>query len=418
MDDQDPRRFEQARAAFTAGLAAHADGRAAEAEALYLESLRLLPGRASTLANLGAVLLQQGRLTEALERLDASLDASREASRNASAAADASAPGAGSAPPALAHRAEALMRLGRDAEALAAFEALLEAQPSPRARLRRAECLARLGRQAEALPDAEALCAAEPGWAEAWRLHGQLLRDLGHLGDAAAALTRAGQLGDALASWLAAGLATARDAAAPARPPEGYVEALFDAYAADFDRHLVDELEYDAPQRLALGLGNARFADALDLGCGTGLVGRALRGRVDRLEGVDLSSAMLTRARATGDYARLVQADLVDHLLALPPASQDLVVAADVLIYLGELDALFAGVRRVLRSGGVFTFTVEHASEAAQAELRPTARYAHAPQSLHALAARHGLRVEHQASGKLRLEQGQAIAGLYFWLRG
>lgn len=414
MDADDPRRFEQARAAFTAGLAAQADGRASEAEALYLESLHLLPGRASTLANLGAVLLQQGRAAEALARLDASLQASLHLSPGTSSQQR---PGADAAP-ALAHRAEALMHLGRDAEALAAFDTLLGLQPSPRARLRRAECLARLGRQPEALPEAVALCAAEPGWPEAWRLLGQLHRDLGQPADAATALGRASELGDALAGWLAAGLAHARDAAAPARPPEGYVEALFDDYAADFERHLVDELQYDAPERLARGLGGTPFADALDLGCGTGLVGRALRGRVDRLEGVDLSSAMLERARATGDYTRLVQADLVDHLLTLPPASQDLVVAADVLIYLGDLDALFAGVRRVLRPGGVFTFTVEQADDAAQAELRPTARYAHAPQGLQALAARHGLGMERQEAGTLRLEQGQPVAGLYLWLRG
>ncbi len=398
MDDA--ARFEQARNSFLAGLQAQGQGRWDEAETHYRTSLAALPGRPSTLTNLGALLLQQGRPAEALLLLDQALAAEP---RNVQA---------------LAHRGDALLALGHDAEALAAFETTLALEPLPRARLRRAECLARLQRQAEALPLAEALTAGEPGWAEAWRLRGQLLLDLQRPAEAAPALAEAARLGDELAAWLAAGLARAQDAAVPARPPAGYVEALFDGYAADFDRHLVDELGYDAPARLAQGLGTARFAEALDLGCGTGLVGRALRGRVDRLVGIDLSAAMLERARAGGDYTELHRAELLAYLDGLAPASLDLVLAADVLIYLGELDPLFAAVRRVLRPGGVFAFSIEQVEGTAGVELRPTARYAHAAPLLHTLAARHGLVVEHEEAGTLRLEQREPVAGRYLWLRG
>ncbi len=194
------------------------------------------------------------------------------------------------------------------------------------------------------------------------------------------------------------------------------MEALFDGYAADFDRHL-DELEYSAPELLLGGLVGRRYARALDLGCGTGLVGRVVRPLVDRLEGLDVSAAMLERARATGAYDGLHQAELLAHLQQQAAGSVDLVLAADVFIYVGVLDAVFAAVRRVLAPGGVFAFSIEEAPSGIDFELRATARYAHSERHLGELAARHGL-VAHarEARATLRLEQRQPVAGLVMWL--
>jgi predicted TPR repeat methyltransferase len=396
-----PSPFETARAAFEAGVAAQQAGRWAEAEAHYRRSLSVLPGRPSTLANLGAALLSQGRADEALACLDEALAAHPSDHQ------------------AQAHRGNALFLLHRETEALACFEALLQQageQAPALAHLREAECLARLGRLPEALARATRLTASHPDWPEALLLHGTLLKDLGRDDEARPLLAAASAQGSALAGWLLAAIRGADARSAPPLPPEGYVEALFDDYAEGFDRHLVDELEYHAPELLALGLQGERFASVLDLGCGTGLAGRVLRPHADQLEGVDLSAAMLAHARATGLYDRLVQAEALQHLAATPAACHGLVVAVDVLIYLGDLEALFGAVKRVLAPGGMFAFTTEP-FEGAEWSLRPSARYAHAPAYLHALAARHGLRVGREEQHPLRLEQGRPLPGRYTWLR-
>lgn len=392
--------FDTARRAFEAGLADQQAGRLATAEAHYRASLAALPGRPSALTNLGATLLALGRAGEALPLL-----------QQASAAAPLHAP-------AWAHLGETLLALDRPAEALAAYERLIALpEAPPRAALRRAECLARLGRLDEALAGARALCERHADWAEPWQLAGSLHKDLGQAADALTALERAQALEPTpLAAWLLAGLRGAHDAAVPPRPPDGYVEALFDGYAAEFDRHL-ESLEYRAPELLLPGLVARRYATALDLGCGTGVVGRLVRPLVQRLEGLDVSAAMLERARATGVYDALHAAELLAHLRQQPPGSLDLVLAADVFIYLGDLDPVFAAVRRALAPGGVFAFSVEAAPAGTAVALLPTARYAHGHAHLEALAARHGLaQSPRPEAATLRLEQRQPVRGQLWWL--
>jgi predicted TPR repeat methyltransferase len=393
--------FDTARRAFEAGLAAQQAGRLAEAEAHYRRSLATLPGRPSTLTNLGATLLAQGRPAEALPLL-----------QQAGAAAPTNAE-------AWAHAGEALLALARPAEALNAYAAALALPAAPpRAALRHAECLARLGRLPEALGEARALCGRLPDWAEAWALAGSLHRDLGHADEAGAALQRALALDgdDAVSAWLLAGLRGAHDADAPPLPPPGYVASLFDGYAAEFDQHL-ESLEYRVPELLLPGLVGRRYARALDLGCGTGLVGRLVRPMVDVLEGLDVSTAMLERARATGAYDALHAAELLAHLQQQAAASLDLVLSADVFIYLGELDPVFAAVRRALAPGGVFAFSVESAPAGSDVALLPTARYAHGSAYLQTLASRHGLvHARTPEATTLRLEQRRPVAGQLWWL--
>ena len=112
---------------------------------------------------------------------------------------------------------------------------------------------------------------------------------------------------------------------APGALPQAYVARLFDDYAPRFDKHLTKNLGYRAPALIAEALSavasGRRFASALDLGCGTGLMGEALRGRVDRLTGVDLSAAMIAKARERGVYDELVVGDAAAMLGREPPGS-------------------------------------------------------------------------------------------------
>src|SRR5262249_34413521 len=105
----------------------------------------------------------------------------------------------------------------------------------------------------------------------------------------------------------------------------------------------------------------ARFAAVLDLGCGTGLAGVEFRPLAERLTGVDLSPQMIAVARGKGAYARLVADDIGRFLAAaaVEGARYDLVLAADVFTYFGDLAPLFAACASVLAPGGLVAFTVE-----------------------------------------------------------
>ncbi|TIX47832.1 MAG: methyltransferase domain-containing protein, partial [Mesorhizobium sp.] len=139
-----------------------------------------------------------------------------------------------------------------------------------------------------------------------------------------------------------------------------------------------------------------RLSLALDLGCGTGLMGERLRPIVDRLEGYDISAAMLRKARAKGVYDRLVKADLQDLVYAGPKA--DLVVAADVFIYVGALEGIVRTVAGMLAEDGLFAFSVETLADTEPAggdsfALRPSRRYAHSEAYVRIVLAANGLSV-------------------------
>ena len=102
--------------------------------------------------------------------------------------------------------------------------------------------------------------------------------------------------------------------------------------------------------------------DALDLGCGTGLMGLLLRPYCrGALVGCDLSKRMLSVGAAShpGVYDRLHAAEGVSFLNGRPPASADLIVAADVFPYLGSLSDMAAAAQAALCVGGVFCFSTE-----------------------------------------------------------
>lgn len=392
-------RFAAAREQFSTGLAHLQAGRLPQAEQALRESLALLPGRPSTLTNLAVALLRQGRPGEALPLLDEVL---------AQQPDDVEA---------LGHRGMALNQLQRPAEAGPCFERVLALAPS------RAEAWFHLGqtwqlvnRPAEAVQAYDGCLALRPDHAASWSQRGTALRDLGRNEEAAASFERALALGDddGLNAYY---LAALRGGLPPAAAPRDYVQRLFDDYAEVFDHHLVDQLGYCAPellQRMLVSLARGGFQHALDLGCGTGLCGPLLRPMAERLTGVDLSPAMLEVARQRAVYDQLLQAELCEHL-ASTGEQHDLVVAADVFIYLGDLAPVFAGVRRVLRPGGVFAFSVEPTPQGQAYTLQASLRYAHGQAALRALAAGHGLQVLHVERGALRVDEVHEVLGEY-WL--
>jgi len=197
-----------------------------------------------------------------------------------------------------------------------------------------------------------------------------------------------------------------------------YVRALFDDYAPRFERHLVENLAYCGPELIADALRRAaarrmrsyRFRRAFDLGCGTGLMARALDGAVERIEGVDLSPRMLAQARKARLYHALHEAELVAFLASRTAGEADLVVAADVFVYVADLDAAFRESRRVLARGGFMAFTVQ-AHEGGGVVLGGDARYAHGEDYLQDLAAAVGFTVVLFEPVSTREDRGEPVPG-------
>jgi predicted TPR repeat methyltransferase len=159
-----------------------------------------------------------------------------------------------------------------------------------------------------------------------------------------------------------------------------HAKRLFDQYATYYDQHLLSTLHYRLPVTIDAILKTEDLVNlscTLDLGCGTGLCGEILRPKTHYLVGVDLSSNMLERAQVKGCYDECIQDDAVNYLQQTS-LKFDLIVAADLFPYMGDLSACFEGVKRCLQPEGKFIFSVEEAEKPLW-YLQETARYAHHP---------------------------------------
>jgi predicted TPR repeat methyltransferase len=398
MSTADP--TEQARAFFFEGNALFEADRLDEAMSRYQAALALVPGRPSILANLGVTQCRLGRWTEAVATLAQATEADP------------------------THR-DAWIALGLSHEALSNWASAAPAlqqgvrlgASTPQLHLSLAMCLLRLERPDEGMQALDRALALDPTLAEAWSQRGSLLRDRGQHAEAARCFEQALAHGgdEALHRFYLASVKTGE--AAPAQPPRAYVEALFDDYADDFQHHLLHQLKYQAHETLLapLRVGGQRHPLVLDLGCGTGLCGQLICPHADAVEGVDLAKAMVDQARATGAYRHVEQGDLLGFLRARNEGA-DLVIAADVFIYVGALDEVFAAVRQRLKASGCFAFSVELARGADDLQLRPSLRYAHSQAYVERLAQAHGFRLRQTWQAPLREDQQRPVMGLYVLL--
>lgn len=295
------------------------------------------------------------------------------------------------------------------------FRKALEIAPDyPAAALNLGNALVK-GAKLEAAEDKVAICQRAvdlcPESGQAYHNLGVVLENDGRVEESLAALRRAVELKPDAQMWKFYLACRDRGANADATPTS-YVTELFDAYADRFDEHLVGRLEYRTPQLLYAALSDCcpqGTWDILDLGCGTGLCGEVFESRVRTIVGIDLSPRMVDVARSKQKYAELLVGDMT-VLMAGLSRQFDVVLAADVFGYVGDLNATFGQVAKVLRPGGLFTFSVEKC-DGNGFELNPTRRFSFSLPYLHDLAARHGLEEVHLASGALRKQAGKAVMG-------
>jgi predicted TPR repeat methyltransferase len=151
-----------------------------------------------------------------------------------------------------------------------------------------------------------------------------------------------------IGDWLHQGTSDARE-----------VADRYDNWAQSYDDDLAS-WSYQAPTVVAETVVTRQPAagSVLDVGCGTGLVGRALRARgfEGQLVGVDISQASLGIAQQRGTYDSLEQADLQQRL-AFDDDSFDAVVCVGVMTYLPEVEAVWREFARLARPEGIVVVT-------------------------------------------------------------
>jgi SAM-dependent methyltransferase len=136
---------------------------------------------------------------------------------------------------------------------------------------------------------------------------------------------------------------------------------IYDDWSQDYDEHLLTEFGYISPGVAADELAQhlqQRDIEIIDFGCGTGLVGKALReqGFVN-VDGADISTGMLEQARAKQVYRHLLCADLTAHI----PLDDESYAAG---LCVGSMGAGHVGAQHVpemlrpIRRGGLFVLTM------------------------------------------------------------
>ncbi len=416
-------------AKFDQALQQHRAGRIPKARQAYRRILKAAPRHADALHMLGLLEHQAGHHATAIELLNQALaagPASAELYTNLGSALQASGnpddaivayrqaialnPGF-----ALAHNnlGNALRAAGETEAALESFRQAIRVAPGfALAHYNLGDLLHAQGMHEEAIKSMRQALILEPGFANACNSLATLLMERGELEQAKALFERTLQLDRSNTS--ARHMLAALSGETTKTAPPGYVTGLFDGCAGYFERHLVDELGYRAPQDLYTAVSRLVDADCeglevLDLGCGTGLCAPLFRDMAGTLVGVDLSPGMLAEAGRPGLYDSLVEADITEALREHPDA-YDLIVSADVFIYVGALEAVFEAAARALRPGGLFAFSIE-VEEGDGYSLRQSGRYAQSLGYIRRLAAENGLHECSVDSCVLRMERGQPIEG-------
>jgi predicted TPR repeat methyltransferase len=441
------KRFDEALDAFDRALAVKPDhaesltrrgdallglGRKAEALASYNRSLRYRPNDPETLNSRAARLIELGRLKEALASIDQALGIT---------------PGYVEA---MHNRATALIGLKRHAEALGCCDQALALQPDVAEILNnRGVALRNLGRRDEAVAAFQAALAGPGDSATVHANLGATLQEKGEL-EAAEHHLRLGLAGKQTATiyqnlagvlyqrqkfpealeiyqqWQAfepdnpipRHMAGAGSDTAPERAGDQYVAELFDSFADTFETTLLG-LGYQIPQLLSAMVKAEIGTDAtplriLDAGCGTGLAAPLLKPLASRLVGVDLSRAMLDKARERKLYDELVVGELC-AFMASRPAAFDLIILADTLVYFGALEHAFQTAHSAMSPGAILVFALEARTADADGpayQLELHGRYSHRPDYVTGLLTACGYTVCKVESVVIRRELNADVAGI------
>jgi predicted TPR repeat methyltransferase len=309
---------------------------------------------------------------------------------------------------------------GKLADAIALLRRLLAIRPNDATVLvHLGVCLKKAGALDEALAMLRRAVTVDPAYSPGFSNLMLLLEETGGTPEAVLAMKKSAEHAREFH------LAALSGATPPAVCPPDFLVALFDGYAERFDDHLVNKLAYRGPDLLAeivSDRGNAGLWDVMDLGCGTGMSAIPFRDRARSMIGVDLSPGMLQQAaRRTiagkPAYDALQQMDVVTAL-GQHTSAFDLILAAEVFVYIGDLHAVFLATTKALRPGGLMAFTTESFDGSGDYQLAPWRRYGHCPQYIQRLADEAKLEwVEHRREFLRKGDSGSDVNGDVYLLR-
>jgi len=207
----------------------------------------------------------------------------------------------------------------------------------------------------------------------------------------------------------------------PETAPGEYVLELFDTYADKFESHLVDNLGYKVPELLresvikSLG-DSAHFDNAMDLGCGTGLSGQVFKDMSKHIVGCDLAPRLLEESRKKSIYDELFQGD-ISECLTQGDSVYDLFIAADLFIYVGALERIFADIAAHASSNAILVFSVERLDDNQDYQLLKSGRYAQSQAYINRLAEQNRFSVISRKSHPFRKEGETWISGDIYVLK-
>lgn len=326
------------------GIALAKSGQFESALAQFEAVLAQRPGLPEAQLHIGHVLAELGRLDDAIARYRLALAARPDN------------------PVIYGSLGTALRQQGKIAEAVTYYRQAVKLQPdSAKPRIDLGLALIELGQREAALAEAKAAARQRHQQAFPHFPLGVLLARLGRKEEARAsfeAYLRA-EPSDGRGARLC--LAALGYGSAPERASEELLAELYVARAGWWDRGPGASQENVWPRLVAKAF--ARFApapealDVLDAGCGSGVIGTMIGQGLKRLVAVDLSAALIERARATGRYHELHQGDLVSFMAA-HPEGYDVVTSSAVLVHFGNLEPVFEAAAVTLRDRGLFIFTV------------------------------------------------------------
>ena len=369
-----------------------------QAIACLQKAAELQPKLAAVHYNMGVLYFDQGKLTEAASSYRKAHECAPED------------------PDILYNLAITLKHLGRAGDAAACYEELLSLFPDDTdARYNLGIVYKDLDQQAKSLSCFEQVVARDPDYASAYNHMAYMHHRAGNIDKALPLYQQVLRLDPshtAAQHMLASLQGQTTDAA-----PSDYVKEVFDHFA-DYDQSMQTNLNYTTPKQLRELLERSlpegkKFENGLDLGCGTGLSGEAFKDIVKTFTGIDLSPVMLAKANEKGLYSALHEMELTSFL-KMSTEEYDFFIAADVFVYLGNLEPLFRQIKKHATPDAGFLFSTETTGK--HFTLQASGRYGHSERYIQELAEETGFSVKSYASANIRKEKGEWIKGSLYLL--
>ncbi len=202
--------------------------------------------------------------------------------------------------------------------------------------------------------------------------------------------------------------------------PLEYIRSLFDSYAYHYDAHMLNDLHYQLPELMFAAI--QQFSQVayqqwriLDLGCGTGLCGESFKYSSNYLVGVDIAQQMLDVAQQKNIYDELILSDIFAYLKN-QLNHWNLILAGDVLGYVGDLNEFFPLVKQALTSSGYFIFSTE-IEEQANYRMTSSGRFAYQRDYLEQLMKKNHFTLVSYQQITLRTQQEQPVFAYLYVLK-